>query len=69
MAENHMEQVAKMFGKKLNEPFVARFMREDSIYEFSKDGINEIYKGIKYGDPYVLEALLTGEVEIVEGEE
>ena len=63
---NHMAEVAKMFGKELNETFVARFMREDSIYEFSKDGINEIYKGIKYGNPYVLEALLTGEAKIVE---
>jgi len=67
MAENKMEQVAQMFGKKLNEDFKAVIW--DSVMEcrFTKGGL-EIKQdnGLYRNNGNWLSCLLTGEAEIVE---
>ena len=48
MAENKMEAVAQLFGKKLNEPFKVRYLGEIITMEFTEDGLissDLIYKG------------------------
>lgn len=40
MAENKMAEVAKLFGKKLNEPFKVRYLGEIITMEFTEDGLN-----------------------------
>lgn len=68
MAENKMEQVAELFGKKLGEKFKTTFML-NSVFVFTPDGIREIYYGHMFEpNPYVLEALIKGSAEIVEDE-
>lgn len=69
MAENKMEHVADMFGKKLGEEFEVKWEGIDGkmyheIYHFSKFGLIEGRYG---GNAGMLAALLTGEAEIVEG--
>lgn len=61
--ENKMEQVAALFGKKLNEPFTIKGER----YVFGEKGFgygNE--HGVACHVPGVLEKLLTGQVKIDE---
>lgn len=63
MAENKMEQVAAMFGKKLNEPFTIKGER----YVFGEKGFGYGNKnGVACHDPSVLERLLVGRVKIDE---
>ena len=69
MAENKMAEVAKIFGKKLNERFtISRYG-----YKYEARFFNEGFE--TYGrfenpyvdvDPFVLMDLLTGEAEIIE---
>ena len=63
MAENRMKQVAALFGKKLNEPFLLkRFGRK---YRFAVDGLEESCDGkFWYRVPGRFEALMAGRVEI-----
>ena len=69
MAENKMEQVAALFGKKLGEEFKVKWEGTDgemyhAIYHFSNLGI---IKGRNDSNRGMLTALLTGQAEIVEG--
>jgi hypothetical protein len=71
MAENKMEQVAQMFGKKLGERFsIIRYgKRYDARFlerGFEVYGLENPYVDM---DAFVLENLLTGRAEIVEDEE
>ena len=71
MAENKMEQVAKLFGKKLGERFVARFVGHEKFEigcKITKEGLfQEIIEGMWSENPSFFVCLLTGKVEIVEG--
>lgn len=68
MAENKMAEVAKLFGKKLNERFTVK--RDYMMFDcrFTKHGLDTF--GV-YENPYmsfdgfILEELLTGKVVIV----
>lgn len=60
---NHMAEVAKMFGKGLNEPFVLKAYGRK--YRFAKDGLEESCDGkYWYRKPLVFEALMAGRVSI-----
>jgi hypothetical protein len=70
MAENKMAQVAQMFGKQLNEAFIARY---DGILldcRFTENG----FESCPYGDEFydddadMMQFLILGEAEIVEDE-
>lgn len=68
MAMNKMEEVAKLFGKKLNEPFKVRYLGEIITMEFTEDGLissDLIYKGaiIEFNKWHVL---MTGYAVIVD---
>ena len=70
MAENKMERIAQMFGRKLDEEFYLK--RMDAIYKakFTNDGL-ELYDSLFEQWAIVSEALsdiLTGWAEIVEDE-
>ena len=67
MAENHMEEVAAMFGKKLNEEFVVRlgYGRERMAY-FSEKGLYVLGTTRFVISDTALKELLTGEAVIVE---
>jgi hypothetical protein len=63
MAENKMEAVAALFGKKLNEPFTIKCER----YVFSEKGFGHGNEhGVACHVPDVLERLLAGKVKIDE---
>ena len=71
MAENKMEQVAAMFGKKLGERFTIRHIDDNfkcdvifTDYGFSVYGLDDRYVDTSV---YYLEGLLAGFYEIVEG--
>ncbi len=67
---NHMDEVAKMFGKKLNEDFKAIIW--DSIMEcrFTNGGLEvKLDNGLYRNNGNWLSCLLTGEAWIVEDEE
>ena len=68
MAENKMEQVAAMFGKKLDEEFMARLKADFEINsKFTKEGLKqEIVDGDWYDNDNFLRRLLTGEAVIVD---
>lgn len=70
MAENKMEQVAQMFGKKLGEHF--RVKNEPyNDYVFTEEGlyvVNTSNVWVPTQEPRTLHDLLTGEAEIVEDE-
>ena len=66
--KNKMEQVAQLFGKKLNEPFKVRYLGEIITMEFTEDGLissDLIYKGaiIEFNKWHVL---MTGYAVIVD---
>jgi hypothetical protein len=66
MAENKMEQVAKLFGKELGEEFKLRYFNHRIRSRFTKDGLEEHYLTSKWllnGE--LLQMLLTGEAVIV----
>ena len=67
MAENKMEQVAELFGKKLNERFT--ISRHGHKYEarFFSEGFEVLGLENPYvdTDPFVLMDLLIGEAEIM----
>ncbi len=66
---NHMEEVAKMFSKKLNEDFKAVIW--DSIMEcrFTNGGLEiKLDNGLYRNNGNWLSCLLTGEGELVEDE-
>lgn len=70
MAENKMEQVAALFGKKLDENFKAVIW--DSIMEcrFTNGGLEiKLDNGLYRNNGNWLSCLLTGEAEIVEDEQ
>lgn len=67
---NHMDEIAKMFGRKLNEDFKAVIW--DSIMEcrFTTGGLEiKLDNGLYRNNGNWLSCLLTGEAEIVEDEE
>ena len=68
MAENKMEQIAKMFGKKLDEEFMARLKVGFEINcKFTSEGLKqEIVDGDWYDNDNFLRLLLMGRAEIVE---
>lgn len=67
MAENKMEQLAQLFGKKLNERFLVN--RDGMVFDcmFTKNGLDTLGA---YENPYVniddfiLTELLTGRIKI-----
>ena len=66
--KNKMEQVAQLFGKKLNEPFKVMYLGEIITMEFTEDGLissDLIYKGaiIEFNKWHVL---MTGYAVIVD---
>jgi hypothetical protein len=67
MAENKMEQVAAMFGKKLGERFTIaiRGARYGAIFTQAGLDLAGAENPFLDLDVYFLEALLTGEAEIV----
>jgi hypothetical protein len=71
MAENKMEQVAEMFGKKLYEPFYLKDRKSVVLpYVFTESGMYFLNHGEKdINDHYGLLKLLIGNAEIVEDEE
>lgn len=70
MAENKMTEVAKMFGKEMNEEFTARLKVGFEINcKFTNEGLKqEIVDGDWYDNDNFLRRLLIGEAEIVEDE-
>lgn len=74
MAENKMAQVAELFGKKLGERFKIRYGDINKTltdeYIFTPNGLR-FKRGKNLIIPHncILEDLLTGEAEIVKGEE
>jgi hypothetical protein len=75
MAKNKMAEVAKLFGKKLNEPFKIRFnilngeVNGVISYEYYAFTENGLYKILEMGtsiEAYALLYLLNGNAEIVE---
>lgn len=70
MAENKMEQVAAIFGKKLNEPFYLKDHKGVVLsYVFTESGMYFLNHGEKdINDHYRLLKLLVGNAEIVEDE-
>ena len=61
---NHMEEVAKLFGKKLNEHFKAKTRNGNYDVWFSEKGI--VVRDLDCMKwEYLLSDLLTGEAEIV----
>lgn len=69
--KNKMEAVAKMFGKKLNEEFMARLKVGFEVNcKFTNEGLTqEIVDGDWYDNDNFLRHLLTGRAEIVEDKE
>ena len=74
MAENKIEQVAQMFGKKLNEPFKiireTRGKRTEALEaKFNESGLmTRPFVGTFWNNDIVLRQLMTGKAEIVEDE-
>lgn len=62
---NKMEQVAALFGKKLNEEFTVKYQYYDGLYKvrFTKHGLEMSKRGY-----FAIETLLTGETVIVDGQ-
>ena len=70
MAENKMEQVAAIFGKKLNEEFVVRLgNRRERMAYFAGKGLYVLGTTRFVISDTALKELLTGQAEIVEDEE
>lgn len=68
--ENKMEQVAAMFGKKLNEEFVVRLgNRRERMAYFSDKGLYVLGTTRFVVSDTASKELLTGEAEIVEEKE
>jgi hypothetical protein len=69
MAENKMAEVAKLFGKKLNEPFYLKDHKSAKLpYVFTESGMYFLNHGEKdINDHFRLLKLLIGNAEIVEG--
>ena len=67
MAESRMAQTAEMFGKKLDEEFMARLKVGFEINcKFTNEGLKqEIVDGDWYDNDNFLRRLLIGEAEIV----
>jgi hypothetical protein len=70
MTENKMTEVAKLFGKKLNEPF---YLKDHKgvvlLYVFTESGMYFLNHGEKdINDHYRFLKLFTGEAEIVKDE-
>lgn len=69
MADNKMEQVAQMFGKKLDEEFWARIVRNkfEIKCRFTESGFQQtVVDGLWHDNNAFLSLLLTGLAEIVE---
>lgn len=67
MAENKMEQVAAMFGKKLNEEFDVRYFGSISKARFTEYGFEEHFTTPGWWlNGELLHLLLTGQAVIVE---
>jgi hypothetical protein len=68
MAENKMEQVAKMFGKKLGEIFEVQRVTEQgqpiSKVYINKDGLRELSALGRYNDE-LLVSLISGEAKVI----
>ena len=69
MAENKMEQVAALFGKKFREPFKVKSKEITVSAYFSDGGLwlcpDDGFRNLNH--PWLI-SLLTGNAEIVEGE-
>ena len=74
---NHMEEVATMFGKKLNEPFKIRFNISNGLvngvisyayYVFTENGLCRILEMGTAVEAYALLYLLNGNAESVKDE-
>ena len=65
MAENKMEQVAEMFGKKLGEEFIIDDFNMKFKAKFEKDGMYHMV-GKRWRPSYMLDRLLLGRTVIVD---
>lgn len=70
MAENRMADVARLFGKKINEEFIVDFDGEIYDCKFTEEGFKSCFIGdsLYDDDESLLETLILGDAMIVEAE-
>jgi len=61
--ENKMRAVAKLFGKKLNQPFKIRYMSDLYEVRFSEENGLEYHYNYRWWPSALLDVLLTGKAE------